>query len=203
VLASLREALVARKIECSTVAGPAPTPVLVTGAERRCRIATRGLYGNAFGRASEETVKRATTALSPPTVTNVLAIAAPSGGHGPYLRRDVAYVLDTAFTGFAAARLESRTLDPSHETVAIHTGFWGCGAFGGNRVLMALLQLLAARLAGIPRVVFHTFDRAGTDALAAARRHLDVMAPRGEQETARVLEDVLELNLLWGVSDGN
>jgi hypothetical protein len=26
-----------------------------------------------------------------------------------------------------------------------HTGFWDCGAYGGNRVLMALLQLLANR----------------------------------------------------------
>jgi hypothetical protein len=47
----------------------------------------------------------------------------------------IEFVLATAFTGFSAARLESARLNPS-PVVAIHTGFWGCGAFGGNRVLM-------------------------------------------------------------------
>ncbi|HZV01908.1 MAG TPA: hypothetical protein VFF73_34670 [Planctomycetota bacterium] len=201
-LGSLREALVARRIDCSTVEGPEPSPVLVTGVERRCRIATRGLYGNAFARASDDAIRRATTALSPPTITNVVAMAAPSGRSGSYLRPDVDYVTKTAFTAFEAARLESGVLDPAHREVAIHTGFWGCGAFGGNRVLMALLQLVAARLAGIERVVFHTFDRAGTTALDTARRHLRELVSSG-RATRDVLEDVLELNLLWGVSDGN
>ena len=39
--------------------------------------------------------------------------------------------------------------------VVVHTGHWGCGAFGGNRVLMALLQVVAARMAGLERLVFH------------------------------------------------
>ncbi len=44
----------------------------------------------------------------------------------------------------------------------IHTGFWGCGAFGGNRVLMTTLQILAAEMAGLERVVFHTGDASGS-----------------------------------------
>jgi hypothetical protein len=66
----------------------------------------------------------------------------------------------------------------------------------------ALLQLVAARQAGIERVVFHTFDRAGTTALDTARRHLRALVAPG-RATREVIEDVLELNLLWGVSDGN
>jgi Poly (ADP-ribose) glycohydrolase (PARG) len=45
-------------------------------------------------------------------------------------------------------------------SVAVHTGYWGCGAFGGNRVLMALLQVLAAGSAGLDQLVFHVGDPA-------------------------------------------
>ena len=57
------------------------------------------------------------------------------------------------------------------ETV-IHTGWWGCGAFGGNQELMALLQLLAAEWAGVDEVVFHT----GTDGEAALASAREVIA---------------------------
>jgi hypothetical protein len=70
--------------------------------------------------------------------------------------------------------------------VIIHTGNWGtglrhspvplslslvnthslcrAGAYGGNKVLMALLQVLAARLAGVDKLVYHTFERQFSDA---------------------------------------
>src|SRR5262249_17357234 len=154
-----------------------PTPVLVRGVERRCRIATnpdaeqgrpRGLYGNNFAEAPAEAVARATTPIDPPTYTNTLAMEAPDGGWGAYRRQEIEYILSTAYTGFSAARIESAQVrEPPR--VVIHTGFWGCGAYGGNRVLMALLQLLAARLAGIDRFVFHTGDAAGTAAFDEAR----------------------------------
>ena len=51
--------------------------------------------------------------------------------------------------GFRAAKLESqRRLESNQDAVVIHTGFWGCGVYGNDRVLIALLQILAARLAG-------------------------------------------------------
>lgn len=49
-----------------------------------------------------------------------------------------------------AARLQSFEAD--NETVCtnviVHTGHWGTGAFGGNKVVMAFLQILAAKIAG-------------------------------------------------------
>jgi len=86
VLASLKEALDANGRPGLTIDGDdRPTPVLVTGAERCCQIATEpnraegrpaGLYGNAFGRAREDVVRRATKRIDPPTITNVIAMAA-------------------------------------------------------------------------------------------------------------------------------
>lgn len=200
-LGSLREALPKVGEKPATVEGDRPTPVLVTGVERRCALATANLYGNKFARADQDTIRRATRVLSPPTVTNVLAMEAPKHGHGIYRRSEIELVLLTAFTGFSAARIESARLGSS-PLVVIHTGFWGCGAFGGNRVLMAILQLLAARLAHIDRVVFHTFDRAGTKSLDEARAVLKRLAVAGAS-VSNVVGAIDALELAWGMSDGN
>jgi hypothetical protein len=61
--------------------------------------------------------------------------------------------------------------------VEIHTGNWGTGAYGGNRVLMAALQLLAARLARTDTFVYHTVDAINTTAYQHAARLLDYLVP--------------------------
>ncbi|MBK6408009.1 MAG: hypothetical protein IPF66_25175 [Holophagales bacterium] len=85
-------------------AGPADTGP-GGGVERRCHVATdpnpadgrpRGLYGNEFARAPAEVVRRATKRIEPPTTTNVIAMAAPSGGYGRYSGEQIAHVLTTA-----------------------------------------------------------------------------------------------------------
>ena len=48
-----------------------------------------------------------------------------------------------AFLASRAFVLVYVTLVP--QAAKVRTGFWGCGAFGGNRTLMTLLQLLADR----------------------------------------------------------
>ena len=50
-------------------------------------------------------------------------------------------MLASAYSGFLAARLES-----AGAPTVVHTGYWGCGAFGRNRELRAMLQVLAARV---------------------------------------------------------
>ena len=55
-----------------------------------------------------ETIRRASSRLDPPTISNILAIAAPRGGFGAYSRGEIEGVLITAFSGFRAAVLESR-----------------------------------------------------------------------------------------------
>jgi hypothetical protein len=207
-LGSLREALLAEKLPALTEEGGAPTPVLVAGVERRIAIATDrdldagrpyGLYGNQFARAEEAVVRRAIRVIDPPTLSNLIAIAAPGGGRGPYFRAQLEGILVTAFTGFAAARHESRRRWPD-VAVEIRTGFWGCGAFGGNRHAMTLLQLLAARLAGIDRVRFYTFDERGRADFETGAR--DLARVVGDEPLADVLERIADLDYQWGESDG-
>ncbi len=210
VLACLREALCAqgRQPFASDSITKRCTPVTVTGVQRRCAVNTApsassssGLYGNLFARASRAQVVAATRLLNPATMSNILAIAAPSKGYGEYRAAELETILVTAYTGFAAAAEESRRVAPAARTVVVHTGFWGCGAFGSNRTVMTFLQLLAADLAGV-RLRFWAVDAPGLATVNAVRE---------AYELRRELSDDVETLLMqleaaghrWGVSDGN
>lgn len=210
VLGSVREWLVADGHPPLTVEGTEPTPVLVAGAERRGHLRTTlagpdgrtvSLYGNAFARAPRDHALAALEPVVPPTRSNILAIAAPRGGRGTYTREQVAGALRTAHTGFRAAVLESRALGGHDAAAVVHTGWWGCGAFGGNRTLMAIVQLEAARLAGVAAVHFF----AGPDGDGTARRALARWnALRAAHDGTDALIDALVAErLAWGVGDGN
>jgi hypothetical protein len=203
-LGALKEALHGMSSPALTEENGTATPILIRGIERRCRIATEldaaagrpnGLYGNAFRRASEVAIRNAVTRIDPPSITNLIAIAAPSGGHGRYSAREIRQILGTAYTGFRAAALES-----SPRPTVIHTGFWGCGAFGGNRILMATLQLIAASMAQVDKLVFHTFNTLGTAALQTALGHIECME---SSNTDAIITEIESLGLEWGQSDGN
>jgi hypothetical protein len=212
-LGSLKEALDAGGIGAVTEESGGPTPVLVTGVARRCRVATDpdasegrpyGLYGNAFARGSEEAIRRATTRIDPPTTTHLIAMAAPSYGRGAYRADEIERILVTAYTAFRAAVLESdRSLGPGRPVV-VHTGFWGCGAFGGNRILMTALQTAAAGLAGVDRTVFHTGDPSGDGVLGEAKRLLGSGGAGGPAlPVGELIRRVHVAGLEWGTSDGN
>ena len=112
-------------------------------------------------------------------------------------RRPVSHLNDER-----AAVLESRRLLGDGTLVAVHSGFWGCGAFGGNRTLMAMLQLTAARMAGLHRLVFHVGAQQGraplADALTRVREELATTMPVSE-----VVAHVEGMGFQWGASDGN
>jgi hypothetical protein len=200
-LGAIREALLAEQLPAATEEAGASTPVLVANVERRCELATGadldagrvyGLYGNHFAAATTDVVRRAVRVIDPPTRTNLIAIAAPVGS-GVYFRAQIERILVTAYTGFAAAVGEG--------AVEIRTGFWGCGAFGGNRELMTLLQLLAAHLAGVARLRFHAFDDRGLADYRAGAAALDRVIAPGIAIDA-LIERIADLDYAWGESNG-
>jgi hypothetical protein len=210
-LASLRHAMDASDVpHLAPLAseGGRRTPVLIRGVERRCRIATdvneaagrpHGLYGHRFARADAAAVERAVVPLVPPTLTNLIAMEAPSYGRGSYTRAQIEDALSNACTGFLAARAETRAAGATDAVV--HTGFWGCGAFGGNRTLMTLVQLAAAQRAGLARLVFHTADRTGTADFERALALHDATAAAADLEG--VAEQLFDRGFRWGEPDGN
>lgn len=210
-LGALREALLDRAMPAVTVERGKPTPVLISGVERRCSVATEpdpsqarpvGLYGNQFDFAAPDAIERATRRIDPPTITNLIAIAAPAGGQGRYTAGDVVFVLVTAYSGFRVALHESRRIGGADRPVVVHTGYWGCGAFGGNRVLMAMLQMIAADMAKVDRLVVHT-GADGAHTLATARETL-ARVLEGPDDTLRErIEQIVSLSFEWGEGDGN
>jgi hypothetical protein len=211
-LGSLREALTAQGRRGVTVEGGSPTPVVISGVERRCAVATEpdpeagrpaGLYGNAFARAEPQVVVDATSPIDPPTITNLIAMAALPPANGTYTSDQISYIWTTAHTAFTAASIESARSASASSPVVVHSGFWGCGAFGGNRVLMCVLQALAAQTAGIDRLVLHTGPPDGAPAVVEARTLLSDRATDGQLPTADVIEELSAMGFAWGVSDGN
>jgi Poly (ADP-ribose) glycohydrolase (PARG), Macro domain fold len=211
-LGALHEMLLAtRRAKPLTVEGGAPTPVLVAGVERRLVIHTEpdaaagrpgGLYGHRFTMAPRDVVARALERLDPPTVSNILAMAAPEPSYGPYDAATIETVLVTAMTGFAAAVAESHRPWGADARTAIHTGFWGCGAFGGNRTVMVALQILAAHLAGLDRLIFHAPETADFEAGRLLAE--DLLPPSGgTRSLANLIGEVVGRKFQWGESDGN
>lgn len=208
ILASVREALIARGLPARTEVDGRPTPVLIRGAERRVAIATdpdpaagvEGIYGNRFGRATPEMIRAATRRIEPPTRTNVIAIAAPAHGQGRYTEAEIRRILTIAWSGFLAAVGETDAAGA--RSAWIHTGYWGCGAYGGNRELLSLLQLAAAEAAGIERLVFWTGQPGGEAAFEAARRALDELVPEDGIGTDAFIRDVAARGYEWGWGNG-
>jgi hypothetical protein len=205
-LGSIREALVAEHLAAETEVRGQPTPVLVAGVERRCTLDTapapdrpHGLYGNRFATASPEMIRAAVRVHQPPPLSHLIAIAAPVGG-GTYTRAQIEYALVTATTGFAAAVRESARRWPT-AAVEIRTGFWGCGAFGGNRQLMTLLQLLAGRIAGVDRVRFYAFDDTGRVDFTAGAAALDRLLT-GATSLPDLVDRIVAARYAWGVGNG-
>ena len=209
-LASLRQGLLESGLKPVTGEDGYPTPVLIMGVERRCDIATDpndaegrqyGLYGNQFSVATEDVVRRATKIIDPPTISNILAVEAPSWGRGRYTREQIESVFATAYTGFAAVVFESKENVASDVETAVHTGYWGCGAYGGNPVLMTLLQMVAACGSGINAFVFHS----GSDSAAykEALEILEWMSPPGKGvKLDDLLSQIEGMWFEWGVGNG-
>jgi len=210
ICGSVRQALLDCDCPPSTMGTNGPTPILIQGVERRCSIATDpcpqalrpyGLYGNAFARASEIAIRNAVTIIDPPTRSNLIAIEAPYGRYGQYDRDDIQNILLTAYTGFRAACQE--TIGKASELqTAIHTGYWGCGAYGGNRELMAILQIIAATLADVHMLYFYTGD--DSKPYERAIESLDAIALWDSTiELDDCIQIILDRGYEWGVSDGN
>lgn len=226
VLGSLREALLYDDHPALTRQDGVSTPVLVMNAPRQCAIdltgdsrgdstgqgwrslfarftsKQRNLYGNAFRDASLDEVMAATKVLSPATHTNLIAISAPTG-RGRYTQKQIRDILGTAYAGFRAAVLESQRVGAEMADVVINTGWWGCGAFGGHRVLMALLQILAARLAGVNKLVFHIGLNADLHAFEEAHALLEDALTGNQPSIEALVHEIADLEFFWGISDGN
>ena len=198
-LASVKEALLKGSQGHLQPATEAPdghsTPILIQGVDRCLAIDTSAIYGNSFARASQAQVLASAKQLRPPQPSNILAMAAPACRSGHYSKADVLDVLTTAICGFAAA------CHTSEGSCTIASGHWGCGAFGGSRVMMAALQLAAARLAGVHKLLYYAYDDRGAADVHLGRELLDRCWELGRPCEQLVIR-LAEVRVSFGQSDG-
>lgn len=173
------------------------TPVLVQGAPRRCRLLTDQyrIYGDHFAQASKELVTKAVECIDPPTRSNILAISALQPNYGMYTMNQIAELLATAYAGFRAVVLQS-TGD-----VTIHTGHWGCGAYGGNKGLVAAIQILAAGMAGVAKLEYW-YGSTHLDE-TALQHGIQVASLLDGKPTLRAVELLDSAGYSWGIANEN
>ncbi len=185
--------------------------VLISNTERVIKMDTNKVYGNAFAKASERQLIQACQYLSKPQTVNLIAIEAPSHGQGTYTREQIEYILVTCYVGFKAAQIlanKTQALNIRNQRSAsrsgnlrtiIHTGWWGCGAYGNNRQIMVLTQMLAAYWAQINELIFHTQTNDHQRDIDTAKELATNMLK--EKRVDSVIDQIVQLNLQWEKSN--
>ena len=196
MLAHLREYLVESGYMPLTINGDDPSPVTITDVRRRCSLNVDEIYGYRFASASADKVRFAVSKIDSQIKTNLIAMASIGCGEGRYTVDQIEYLLRTAYTGFAAARAQTESL-----RCAVHTGFWGCGDFGGNRTLMALIQIVAASMARVDQLVFHHGYLAAASHVHEAREIFDAYLGWTKADKVAGLIEMMRFD--WGTGDGN
>ncbi len=185
-----------------------PTPVLIENVPYWISVDTKpvlddgnigNLYGNNFSYASEEELAAGIQIFEGDIKSNIIAVAALSGGSGAYTKKDIEFTLETVLAAFHQARFISQAHNELSEDfkVSIHTGNWGCGVFGGNREFMYLVQMIAASATEIDELFFHAVDKVS---FAQAKEKFALLKDMTFEECVNYL---LSQNYIWGHGDGN
>lgn len=86
----------------------------------------------------------------------------------------------------------------------VHSGWFGCGAYGGNRTIMIVLQIIAAKIAGIDKLIFHTVTSDYQEDINAAEGFLRNIFQ--ENQSSLLIEEMIEKifneKFRWGQSNG-
>ena len=182
-----------------------PTPYIVEHVPYWIQIQTNpvlpdgrraNLYGRRLRLSTPEERAQGFSVLQSEKKNNIIAMAAPCGGHGLYTVKQLEYLLKCAFSAFAGATRV--TAASKHEFCTIHTGKWGCGAFGNNEELIHLVQLIAASSVGVTNIVFHAVNHAAlVKAFEKFREWKDAWS------ISQLTEYLVSQKYQWSDEDGN
>jgi hypothetical protein len=181
-------------------------PCLISNAQRTCKIVNlSGIYGWKFMSSALAEARKHVVQVKPTTKTNILAMAAihvdKRLAGRKYSRDDIIILFKTAYTAFRMVVVEKKVKN-NFEKVIINTGNWGTGAFGNDHKLVAVLQILAARLADVDGLRYFTYSDHGSKQFNNAVRWIEKNVYGGE--TVDELIDLLdkEKSFVYGLANG-
>lgn len=173
---------------------------LISGVQRLGQL---NMYGNGFAPADQTAIASKITQFPMPRTSNIFAFAAPRPGTAgqPYDYQHLKDYFDRAFLAFKTIKEKYGT---EQRKVMIHTGNWGAGAFGNDAKVAALIQLAAARAAGVD-VIYYPMS--SNDALQGAYTLFNQLSVSFPQMTVGEFLHHLEqyaghYSLLYGVGNG-
>lgn len=125
---------------------------IYTNVDRGCQILIYGRQRVGAKGNLKEAIQRV-----PPKRIHLLAMNAinVSKKREGATREDLRYMLDKAVIGFRAV--------VERGGQEIQTGKWGCGVYGNDLLSITMITILAARKAGLSRVVFYLYDGSGRE----------------------------------------
>jgi hypothetical protein len=136
-------------------------PCLISNAKRACAInGLSEIYGWKFSDSPLDALKKHVVPFdtNSMTKTNILVMAALqiSGNQTckQYSVMDIVTLFKTSYSAFRLVVLAKKKF----KKIIVNTGNWGCGSFGNNYRLIAIIQILAACLAGLNELNYYTFD---------------------------------------------
>jgi hypothetical protein len=184
---------------------------LVTGAKRYGVLDTsktlssgRILYGNNFQHASKEEIDSCLTKLPDPNPSNIFSMAAPIIPgclyNSPYKKVILKQIFYRSYLAFSSIKSKN----PSKKNV-VHTGNWGAGAFGNSPIAVAVIQLAAARCAGINEIDYYPMgSKAAFEEALKIFNEIEKNFPNMtiDQFLNHLTENATKYNLLYGKSNG-
>ncbi len=190
-----------------TVVKSKPTPYLIENVPYWIKVNTNpvlkdgtsvNIYGRNFSHADSKAIKAAITLLQKEETNNIIAIAAPSSGNGhdPYTKGQISTIVKTLLVAFgAAAKL---TAESKRKDCIIHTGNWGCGAFGNDKELIYAAQIFCASVTGVKKLVFHGISEEDAKIMEIANQKVFAM-----EDGISIIDYLYEQGYCWHFGDGN
>ncbi len=174
------------------------TPILLTNIPRMCSVKiTNEIYGKNFEKASIELIKNHIEQFEKATYSNIMAICSLNGFSGFYTPSQIGWLMTNLYGAFYNAKRISNT------NIAVQTGFWGCGAFGGNKTLMVAIQVIVAYIANISSITFYTLEDSKNLFAKEGIKIASDLVKKYDGNTIDIINSLVEMKFLWGKSDMN